>query len=201
MDPKIGKGGGEDGTCPIYTGKPSATPDSVHHGGAVPGVSGAGQRVTETRIVVGAVCAGQAVPVEVGGWRVDRHRGQPLSAALTSNTQQPSSTSSPNLPGLRCSCQRIAPDRSIEPERFIRLRLLQLAWQRCLQGFAVRHASGLQHSGLGLQALQFSIDKLQALQLLFGLCGEGVYVVGFVVDGDGWHDCMFVGNAKNPTAL
>ena len=54
---------------------------------------------------------------------------------------------------------------SIEPERFISLRLLQLAWQHFIQSFGIGHTCRLQHSRLGLQALQFSIDKLQALQL------------------------------------
>ena len=61
-----------------------------------------------------------------------------------------------------------------------------------LQGFGIRHAGGLQHSSLGLQAGQFSIDKLQALQLRFGLVREGIEVVGLVVYGDGGHGMLRV---------
>jgi hypothetical protein len=49
-------------------------------------------------------------------------------------------------------------------------------WQGGLECFGVSRAGGLQYGGLGLQALQLGIDKLQALQLRFGLIREAVGV-------------------------
>jgi hypothetical protein len=49
----------------------------------------------------------------------------------------------------------------------------------------------LQYGGLGLQALEFGVTKLQTDELGFGLFGEGFDFVGLVVYGDGGHDFSF----------
>jgi len=57
-------------------------------------------------------------------------------------------------------------------------------WQGFLQGFGISHACRLQCRRLRLQPGEFVVHKLDAGQLGFGLAGEAVEGVFFVVDGD-----------------
>ena len=45
----------------------------------------------------------------------------------------------------------------------------------------------MQHGGLGFEALQFGVNKTQALELGFGIVREAVEVVVAIVDFDGGH--------------
>ena len=57
--------------------------------------------------------------------------------------------------------------------------------QRSLQRIPISHPRCLQYGGLGLQALEFGINKLQADELGFDSFGEGFDFVG-LVDGNGF---------------
>jgi hypothetical protein len=66
--------------------------------------------------------------------------------------------------------------------------------QRQTQRIGISHAGCLQHSRLYGKALQLRITELQALQLRFGVIGQGVELVVFVVYGN--HGYRVVGRHR-----
>jgi len=68
-----------------------------------------------------------------------------------------------------------------------------------LQCLGISHAGGLQCSGLGLQAGEFTVHKLDAGQLCLGFVGQAVEFVILAVDVQGRH--IHALSLKNPTPL
>ena len=62
--------------------------------------------------------------------------------------------------------------------------------QGIVQCFGVSNPGGLQDGGLGVQSLQFGIDKLKIRQLRFGGFSQLLHGVFFVVNFYGAHGCF-----------
>lgn len=78
----------------------------------------------------------------------------------------------------------VRPARCAHPSRQLDRVAARHCRQRRLQGIRVGHPRRLHCRHLRLQAGEFLVYELDALQLRLGVIGKAIEVVAFVVDGD-----------------